>query len=563
MREADALEALHAAEAPRAGVGPTSASSGKTRSPSVGIPTIGQAGPTTRIARALGLGGKDLYRQARAVWRVARTGDPRARSSVAQLDAGTKTIHAAYKDLRRRDRFSAGFRPTPYDVWPFRHDRAFGIPHPGSIPPAIVAHTLHYYTAPGALVVDPMAGGGTTLDVCESMGRRCLAYDLHPVRPEIRQHDVSDGFPPEARGCDLIFCDPPYHTMLARRYAADGVATAPLDRLDRLPRTDWRATAFATLRPGGYVALLLANQTEKDLPAGFGYLDHAFFGYQRPDRRRLPARAADQLPDGRRLPAAARPARPRRGPDARPGPRPARHAKAAGINELTTRVRRTPARRPCPGRRGWRGSGCGGRSARAVTRRPARTRSSSSSGRRLLDHQVDRRSSSAARRFLAAAARAATSIVRKLGLQLPSPALQPVGHLGEQVVAVLDPRADVAGAVLKLALALEIERVEEDLGDGLRVLLRGEPLGQLPGDSLIRQQFLQIDSNKEPPFGGETERCSRNRDAGRVFSRSWFSFGPSLGAARAEELGQRLERIWTSFRGVASKESGTSFAPSL
>ena len=103
-----------------------------------------------RVARALGLGGKDLYRQARAVWQVARDGDPRASSSLAQLDAGTKSIHAAYKDLRRRDRFSAGFRPTPYDVWSFKHDRAFGVPHPGSIPPAIVAHALHYYTAPGA-----------------------------------------------------------------------------------------------------------------------------------------------------------------------------------------------------------------------------------------------------------------------------------------------------------------------------------------------------------------------------------------------------------------------------
>ena len=88
----------------------------------------------TAIARQLGMGGKDLYRQARAIWRLAQSGDVRAQSSVAQLDAGTKTIHAAYKDLRRRDRFSADFRPTPYDVWSFRHDRAFGIPHPGVHP---------------------------------------------------------------------------------------------------------------------------------------------------------------------------------------------------------------------------------------------------------------------------------------------------------------------------------------------------------------------------------------------------------------------------------------------
>ena len=278
MREADALESLQTAtarsrrlanlrqfEADAAPVERRNSDARRGRTDAV-------------IAGAIGLGGKDVYRQARAVWRAAESGDPRARSSLEQLDAATKSIHAAYKDLRRRDRFNAGFRPTPYDVWPFKHDRAFGIPHPGSVPPAIIAHALYYYTSPGALVVDPMAGGGTTLDVCESMGRRCLAYDLHPVRPDVLPHDVKEGFPPEASECELVFCDPPYHTMLAGRYASDGVANAPLSAwvefLNQLARD-----AFAVLRPGGHLALLLANQTEKDLPAGHGYLDHAFYGY--------------------------------------------------------------------------------------------------------------------------------------------------------------------------------------------------------------------------------------------------------------------------------------------
>ena len=232
----------------------------------------------TAIGRRIGIGGKDVYRQARAIWRQAQSGDARAQSSIAQLDAGTKTIYCAYKDLRRRHRYSANFRPTPYDVWSFRHDRAFGVPHPGAIPAGVVAHALHYFTRPGDLVVDPMAGGGTTLDVAQSMGRRCLAYDLHPVRPEINSHDIRLGFPGETVGCDLIFCDPPYHTMLTRQYAADSVANAPL--------ADWigflhklTAHAFDTLRPGGRIALLLAPQTEKDLPRGFGYIDHVFFGY--------------------------------------------------------------------------------------------------------------------------------------------------------------------------------------------------------------------------------------------------------------------------------------------
>ena len=231
-----------------------------------------------RIAQSVGLGGKDLYRQARAVWRLAQSGDARAKNSVAQLDAGTKTIYAAYKDMRRRDRFSADFRPTPYDVWAFRQDRAFGVTHPGMIPAAIVAHVLYYYTRPEAFVVDPMAGGGSSLDVCRSMGRRCLAYDIQPVRPEIHRHDIRQGFPVEAANCDLIFCDPPYHTMLARQYSADGIATVSFSEWKTF-LCELSTSAYETLRPGGYFALLLAAQTEKDLPVGFGYLDHAFLGY--------------------------------------------------------------------------------------------------------------------------------------------------------------------------------------------------------------------------------------------------------------------------------------------
>jgi hypothetical protein len=277
MREADALETVlgHAAR----GRSETNLKRGATSDVADRRNSDDRAGRTdSAVAAAIGLGGKDLYRQARAIWRVAQNGDLRARSGVEQLDAGTKSIHAAYKDLRRRDRFTTGFRPTPYDVWAFKHDRAFGIPHPGSIPPGIVAHTLHYFTEAGALVVDPMAGGGTTLDVCESMGRRCLAYDIDPVRPDVSAYDVRKGFPPATSGCDLVFCDPPYHTMLARRYSEDGVAREPLSVWIAF-LSSFARHAFATLRPGGRLALLLANQTEKDLPAGHGYIDHAFLGY--------------------------------------------------------------------------------------------------------------------------------------------------------------------------------------------------------------------------------------------------------------------------------------------
>ncbi len=278
MREADAMSALLATAARDRSLANLRSEPESTDSPDCRNSDARSGRTDSTIARLIGLGGKDIYRQARALWNLAQTGDPRAQSGVAQINAGTKTIHAAYKDLRRRDRFTTGFRPTPYDVWAFKHDRAFGIPHPGSIPPGIIAHTLHYFSSADSLVVDPMAGGGTTLDVCQAMGRRCLAYDLDPTRPDVRQHDITQEFPLEASGCDLVFADPPYHTMLAQAYAPTGIANAPLSAWTDFLQTFARS-AFAILRPGGYLAILVANQTEKDLPAGHGYLDHAFLTY--------------------------------------------------------------------------------------------------------------------------------------------------------------------------------------------------------------------------------------------------------------------------------------------
>jgi ParB/RepB/Spo0J family partition protein len=291
MREADALERGQAEAAERRRR--ANLARGSERGEAADRrKSDGRGGRTdATVAAAIGLGGKDVYRQARAVWRAAAAGDERARAAVARIDAGTKSIHAAYKDLRRRDRYGAGFRPTPYDVWPFRRDEAHGVPHPGAIPGAIVAHLLHYYSRPGDLVVDPMAGGGTTLDVCAAMGRRCLAYDLAPARGEIVAHDVTGGLPEACAGCDLIFVDPPYHTLRAWRYAEVGVGEAPLAGWLRFLE-DLARAALERLRPGGYLALLLANQTEKDLPAGYGYLDHAFYGL-------MAMRAAGFVPERR------------------------------------------------------------------------------------------------------------------------------------------------------------------------------------------------------------------------------------------------------------------------
>jgi hypothetical protein len=43
----------------------------------------------------------------------------------------------------------------------------------GRIPAQLVAHILYFFSEPGDLVLDPMAGGGVCADTCLAMGRRC------------------------------------------------------------------------------------------------------------------------------------------------------------------------------------------------------------------------------------------------------------------------------------------------------------------------------------------------------------------------------------------------------
>ncbi|MEZ6019854.1 MAG: DNA methyltransferase [Planctomycetota bacterium] len=65
-------------------------------------------------------------------------------------------------------------------------DEPMGTPaYEGATPTYVIWNLLERYTREGDLVVDPFVGGGTTIDVARSMGRRCLGYDLRPVREDI------------------------------------------------------------------------------------------------------------------------------------------------------------------------------------------------------------------------------------------------------------------------------------------------------------------------------------------------------------------------------------------
>jgi len=79
----------------------------------------------------------------------------------------------------------------------------------GATPSYIIWNCLMRYTNEGDLVVDPMCGSGTTIDVCRDTERRALGYDINPTRKDIFRSDARK-LPLEDGKADFVFVDPPY-----------------------------------------------------------------------------------------------------------------------------------------------------------------------------------------------------------------------------------------------------------------------------------------------------------------------------------------------------------------
>jgi DNA modification methylase len=79
----------------------------------------------------------------------------------------------------------------------------------GVTPAFVIYNMVWRYTDVGDIVLDPMAGSGTTIDVCKEEGRRVIAFDVSPTRPDIKQNDARK-LPLDNDSIDMIFIDSPY-----------------------------------------------------------------------------------------------------------------------------------------------------------------------------------------------------------------------------------------------------------------------------------------------------------------------------------------------------------------
>lgn len=141
----------------------------------------------------------------------------------------------------------------------------------GVTPAFLIYNLVQRYTDPGDLVVDPMAGSGTTLDVCKEEGRKCVVYDVVPTRPEIIQNDARK-IPLPDNSVDLVFIDSPYGDNI--RYnehpANIGHISAESEEFyDELEKV--MVEAHRVLKPGKALGWLIGDQwvKKKFTPVGF------------------------------------------------------------------------------------------------------------------------------------------------------------------------------------------------------------------------------------------------------------------------------------------------------
>lgn len=99
--------------------------------------------------------------------------------------------------------------PVPLAVWPIAQTSAQrqraaryhpgSAAHPGKMLPALAWRIVSEYSAPGALVLDPMAGIGTTLVEASAIGQRAVGVELESRWAALARENLRCALPPAER----------------------------------------------------------------------------------------------------------------------------------------------------------------------------------------------------------------------------------------------------------------------------------------------------------------------------------------------------------------------------
>ena len=142
----------------------------------------------------------------------------------------------------------------------------------GVTPAFVVWNLLQRYTREGDLVVDPMCGSGTTIDVAKELNRKVIGYDLNITRPDIIKND-SRKIPLTDNSVDFVFIDSPYSDNI--KYSDDlrcigKISCEKQEFYDELEKTAREMERI--LKPGKVMGWVIADQWIKKKFTAVGLL---------------------------------------------------------------------------------------------------------------------------------------------------------------------------------------------------------------------------------------------------------------------------------------------------
>jgi len=228
---------------------------------------------------------------------------------VEKLDKSEITVHRAYRALKQAEHrtqpswvevpeaaeeLPQELYPTNIWVLPRRRPVGYGSKDfKGNCDPTIIDQCLRRYLGnphyegnreflKGVVVLDPMAGSGTTLDVARRYDATVIGIDINPRREDVQFGDArkldENGIADES--VDFIFCHYPYWNVW--KYS-----TRPEDLSNQEKYSDFLLMVEETfkefkrvLKPNCFLCVLIGNKRERgviDIEADFSTIGRRYF----------------------------------------------------------------------------------------------------------------------------------------------------------------------------------------------------------------------------------------------------------------------------------------------
>ena len=116
-----------------------------------------------------------------------------------------------------------------------------------------------------------MAGSGTTFDVCNEEGRKCLAFDISPTRQEIQRNDARK-LPLGDNTIDMIFIDSPYGDNINYNHQPGNIGKLSAESQEFYESLDKVIEeCYRVLKPGKVIGWLIGDQWVKKKFTAVGF----------------------------------------------------------------------------------------------------------------------------------------------------------------------------------------------------------------------------------------------------------------------------------------------------